>query len=68
MMGRLSATARGEDAGVLYKLLGLVTWKVIRLYLRRKAPTRGLAVAAVAAGLAAVAAVAAARMRGSSEG
>jgi hypothetical protein len=49
---------------VLYKLLGLVTWKALKLYVSQKVPRRAVAAAGVAVAIAALAGLAAARSPG----
>ncbi len=41
---------------MLYKLLGLLTWKAVKRYVRRKVPARAVAAVTVVAGIAVVAA------------
>jgi hypothetical protein len=52
----MAAAQRGEVAIVFYKLLGMLTWKAIRYYVRNNVPTRRIVAGTVvgAVGLIAV--------------
>ena len=54
MIGR----RRGEEESVFYKLLGLLTWKAVKFYVRNNVPKRAVAAGLVVLGIGVVSAAA----------